>query len=130
MPVVRISLARGKPPEYLAAVSASIYEAMRESYVLAKGDLFHIFEELDAGAFIYDREYVVREQRTDDFMIIQIVSDGRRNVEKTAAIKAICDRLGASPGVKPQDIAIVLSTSSTLEDFSLGYGESAAAPLV
>lgn len=130
MPVVRVSLAKGKSPEYMAAVSESIYGAMREHYVLAEGDLFHIFEQLDAGAFIYDRNYVSASPRTDDFMIVQIVSDARRNTEKTAAIKAICDRLGASPGVKPQDLAIVLSTNSTLEDFSLGYGISAAAPAV
>ncbi len=128
MPVVRISMAKGKSPEYIAAVSKSIYGAMREHYVLAEGDLFHIFEQLDASAFLYDRAYVSPEPRTDDFMLIQIVSDARRKIEKTDAIKAICDRLGASPGVKPQDVTVVLSTNSTLEDFSLGYGVSAAAP--
>ncbi len=130
MPVVRISMAKGKSPEYMAAVSKSIYGAMREQYVLADGDLFHIFEQLDASAFIYDRNYVSAEPRTNDFMIVHIVSDARRNVEKTRTIKAICDKLGASPGVKPQDIAIVLSTNSTLEDFSLGYGVSAGSPIM
>lgn len=128
MPVVRISMVKGKSPEYLAAVSASIYAAMRESYVLAEGDLFHIFEQLDPSAFIYDREYVSQEPRTHEFLLIQIISDARRQIEKIAIIKAICDKLGASPGVKPQDIAIVLSTNSTLEDFSLGYGAPAAQP--
>ncbi len=130
MPVVRISMLKGKSPAYLASLSESIYGAMRDQYVLAKGDLFHIFEQLEASAFIYDRNYVSAEPRTDDFMIVQIISDARRNIEKSALIKALCVRLGASPGVKPQDIAVVLSTNSTLEDFSLGYGASAAPPVV
>jgi hypothetical protein len=58
-------------------------------------------------------------------MIIQSVADGRRVFEKTATIEAISDKLGASPGVLRQDIVVVLHTSLTLEDVSLGYGESA-----
>ena len=60
-------------------------------------------------------------------MIIQVVADARREAEKSATYKAICDRLAASPGVKAQDVTVILSTNSTLEDFSLGYGVSAAA---
>ena len=124
MPIVRITLKKGKSPEFLAAVSDSIYAAMREQFLLDEGDKFHIFEQLDDSTFIYDANFGVREPRTDDFMIIQIVADARRVFEKTATIKAICARLGASPGVLPQNIVVVLYTSLTLEDVSLGYGES------
>ena len=124
MPIVRITLNKGKSPEYLAAVSDSIYTAMREQFLLDEGDKFHILEQLDNSTFIYDRNFGVREARTDDFMIIQIVADARRAFEKTATIKAICDKLGASPGVLPQNVVVVLYTSLTLEDASLGYGES------
>ncbi len=124
MPLVRITLNKGKSPEYLAAVSKSIYSAMLEHYVLAEGDLFHIFEQLDASTFVYDRNFHTPETRTDDFMIIQIVSDGRREAEKAAGFKALCDSLGASPGVKPQDITVLLYTNNTLEDSSFGYGVS------
>ncbi len=126
MPVIRVTLNKGKSPEYLAAVSESIYSALREQFVLSEGDKFHIFEQLDASTFIYDRDFISKQPRTNDFMIIQIVADARRETEKTATFKAICDKLAASPGVKPQDVTVVLSTNSTLEDFSLGYGVSAA----
>ena len=126
MPVIRITLNKGKSPEYLQAVSESIYGALRDQFVLSEGDKFHIFEQLDPSTFIYDRDFVSKEPRTDDFMIIQVVADARREAEKSATYKAICDRLAASPGVKPQDVTVVLSTNSTLEDFSLGYGVSAA----
>ena len=124
MPVVRITLLKGKPREYLAAVSKSIYDALREQFVLSEGDLFHIFEQMEPSTFIFDRNFISKEARTDDFMIIQVVADARREAEKSATFKAICEKLGASPGVKPQDITVVLSTNSTLEDFSLGYGIS------
>lgn len=57
-------------------------------------------------------------------MMIQILADARRVFEKTATIKAICDKLVASPGVAPQDIVVVFGTNLTLEDFSLDYGVS------
>jgi 4-oxalocrotonate tautomerase len=123
MPIVRVALKKGKSPEYLAAVSDSIYAAMREQFLLDEGDRFHIFEQLDDSAFIYDPTFGVREPRTDDFMIVQIVADARRVFEKTATIKAISDKLSASPGVLPQNVVVVLHTSLTLEDVSLGYGE-------
>ena len=122
MPIVRITLKEGKSPEYLAAVSDSVYGAMREHFALPEGDKFHIFEELDSNTFIYDRDFGASEQRTDDFMLIQIVSDARRKSEKTALFKALCERLAALPGVRPQDIAVSLTTTSTLEDASLGDG--------
>lgn len=125
MPLVRITLAKGKSSDYLIKVSDSIYAAMRESFVLAEGDKFHIFEQLDGTSFIYDRDYVSAEPRTDDFMIIQILADARRKDEKIATFKTICDKLATSPGVKPQDLTIIFSTDSTLEDFSLGYGVAA-----
>lgn len=125
MPLVRITLAKGKSPEYLKTVSDTIYSTMLEHFVLAEGDKFHIFEQLEPGAFIYDPDYAVEESRTDDFMIIQIIADARRAVEKAATIKALCENLGTALGVKSQDIVVVLSTNSTLEDFSLGHGISA-----
>ena len=125
MPVIRITLLKGKTPEYLAAVSTSIYSALREEFMLSDGDRFHVFEEMEPHTFLFDRDFASKEPRTDDIMIIQIVADARRKVEKAATYKALCERLGASPGVKPQDIIVTLSTTNTLEDFSLGYGISA-----
>ena len=126
MPIVRITMAKGKSAAYLAAVSDSIYEAMVEKFDLPAGDKFHIFEQLDFGSFVYDRDYASPDQRTDDFMVISVISDARRAAEKTATFEAICRKLGLSPGVKPQDVMVHFITVSTREDFSLGYGISAA----
>ena len=124
MPIVRITLKSGKPPEYLAAVSESIYAAMREHFALDEGDKFHIFEQLDASAFIYDRTFGLSEARTDDFMSVQIESDTRRVFEKIATIKAINEKLVASPGVKPQDVVVMLHPNLSVDDASLGNGVS------
>lgn len=128
MPIVRITLLKGKSPEYLAAISKSLYEAMREEYFLSEGDLFHVFEQLDPEAFIFDRNFGTPVPRTDDFLMVQIVSDARRAVEKSNTFKAIRDKLAESPGVKPQDIVVQLATNNNLEDFSLSFGEAAGVP--
>lgn len=123
MPIVRITLKNGRSPEYLEAVSQSIYSAMREKYNLAEGDKFHIFEELDDDTFKYDRNFGVREPRTDDFMIIQVLSDPRQAFDKLATMKAFAEKLSASPGVNPKDVVVVFHARLAAEDPSLGYGE-------
>lgn len=123
MPIARITLNKGKSPEYLEAISQSIYAAMREQYQLEEGDKFHIFEELDQSTFKYDRNFGVREPRTDDFMIIQLLSDPHRAPDKLATMKALRDKLSASPGVSPHDVVVVFDARLAGEDASLGYGE-------
>lgn len=126
MPLVRITLNQGKSASYLAAVSDSIYQAMLDKCELPENDKFHIFEQVAAGSLVFSPDHASKEPRSDDFMIIQIVADARRKSEKSATFRAICDRLVTSPGVKPQDVMVLFSTTRTLEDFSLGYGVSAA----
>ncbi len=123
MPIVRITLNKGKSPEYLEAISQSIYASMLEQYQLDEGDKFHIFAELDASTFKYDRNFGVREPRTDDFMVIELLSDPRRAPDKLAVMKALKEKLSASPGVNPQDIVVIIDARLASEDASLGYGE-------
>jgi hypothetical protein len=123
MPIARITLNKGKSPEYLEKVSQSIYAAMREDYNLDENDKFHIFQELDATTFKYDRNFGVTESRTDDFMIIDILSDPRQAPVKLATMKALKAKLVESVGLSPQDVVVTFDAKLAGEDASLGYGE-------
>lgn len=123
MPIARITLNKGKSPEYLDKVSQSIYSVMREAYNLDENDKFHIFQELDANTFKFDRNFGVPEPRTDDFMIIDILSDPRQAPVKLATMQALKEKLVESVGLAPQDVVVTFDARLAAEDASLGYGE-------
>jgi hypothetical protein len=73
MPLVRVTLHKGKNQDYLNAVSAAIYQSLVDKYEMAENDLFQIFEQVEPGSFFYDKTYPAgKEHRSADFMMIVI----------------------------------------------------------
>src|ERR1700752_2852308 len=122
MPLVRVTMIKGKSPDYIKKMSDSIYEALVEAYQMAENDLFQIIEQLEAGDLIYDRHYGIKGSRSGDFIIINIESDARRRGEKEAFLARLSDKLAASPGIARDDVLVRLSMTAALEDWSLGGG--------
>lgn len=123
MPLVRIYLPSGKPDAYRTAVSTQVYEAMRETLQVPEGDRFQVITEHNAAQLIADPTYMGM-QRSDDFILIQIfLSRGRTTEAKQALYGRVAERLGASPGIRPDDVMTVL-TEVGLDDWSFGRGEA------
>jgi hypothetical protein len=122
MPLVRVTMIKGKSPEYIKKRSNSIYEALVEAYQMSENDLFQIIEQLEPGDLIYDRRHGIKGKRSDDFMIINIESDARRWDEKEAFLARLSDKLAASPGIARDDVFVRLSMTSGKEDWSFGGG--------
>jgi 4-oxalocrotonate tautomerase len=121
MPLVRIELQRGKPPEYRRALADGIYAAMREAINIPENDRFIVITEHDADDLSYDRNYLGIE-RGDGFVAVQITLRRGRSVEmKQALYRSITDKLAAAPGVRPQDVLITLVENGA-EDWSFGNG--------
>jgi hypothetical protein len=53
MPLTRVSLLKGKPPEYSKAILDGLYQAMRESFGVPEDDRFMLIEEYDKSNFNY-----------------------------------------------------------------------------
>jgi Tautomerase enzyme len=126
MPLVRVTMIKGKSPDYIKKMSDSIYEALVEAYQMAENDLFQIIEQLEPGDLIYDRHYGIKGSRSGDFIIINIESDARRRGEKEAFLARLSDKLAASPGIARDDVFVRLSMTAGLEDWSLGSGIAAS----
>jgi phenylpyruvate tautomerase PptA (4-oxalocrotonate tautomerase family) len=62
MPLVRVTMIKGKSPEYIKKMSDSIYEALVEAYQMSENDLFQIIEQVEAGDLIYDRRHGIKGQ--------------------------------------------------------------------
>ena len=128
MPLVRVTMIKGKSPDYIKKMSASIYEALVEAYQMTENDLFQIIEQLQPGDLIYDHHFGIKGSRSGDFVIINIESDARRRGEKEAFLARLSDKLAASPGIARDDVFVRLSMTAGLEDWSLGSGPRRGTP--
>ena len=121
MPLVRVSLRRGKPAAYRRAVLDGIYRAMRATFDVPEEDRFMVITEHDETDFSYSASYL-GIQRSDDLLLIQLTVSNTRNVEKKKALyREIVAQLAKDPGVRPEDVFINL-VEVTPEDWSFGNG--------
>jgi phenylpyruvate tautomerase PptA (4-oxalocrotonate tautomerase family) len=123
MPLVRISLRRGKSAEYRAAILDGIYAALRETFDVPEDDRFMLVTQHDADEFDYSSRYL-GIARSDDLVIIQITVSNTRTVEKKKTLyRRIVERLADNPGLRPEDVFISL-VEVLPEDWSFGHGRA------
>lgn len=127
MPFTRISLLAGRSPDDLAAISDSLDRALVEAFEVPETDRFAVFHQHQPGELIFDRGYR-GGPRSDDFVLFHVTTGrDRSHATKQAFYARLVERLAASPGIRPQDVMIVIA-NSTFEDWSFASGRSAAAP--
>jgi phenylpyruvate tautomerase PptA (4-oxalocrotonate tautomerase family) len=124
MPLVRISLLRGKSPDYLRAVADAVHRSLVECYDMDDRDRFQIIEEFEPGRLVFDRDYA-GGPRSDDFIIVGVTSRARTTAMKEAFYKRLVERLAESPGMRPHDLFVHLACGLDLEDISFAHGLSA-----
>jgi 4-oxalocrotonate tautomerase len=121
MPLVRVSLRRGKPAAYRKAILEGLYQAMRETFDVPEGDRFMVVTEHDADEFEYDPNYL-GIKRSDDLVILQLtVSNTRPVAQKQKLYQRIVEKLTKNPGLRPEDIFINL-VEVLPENWSFGMG--------
>lgn len=130
MPMSRISLLKGKSPEYLAALSASLHRAMVEAFNVPAKDRFHVIHQHEPHELVFDRDYESEGgPRSDDFVLIAITIGKPRTVElKQAFYRRLVQLLADAPGLRPVDVMVVVSSTSG-EDWSFSGGMPAASLL-
>jgi 4-oxalocrotonate tautomerase len=121
MPLVRVSLRKGKPAAYRKAILDGIYAAMRGAFEVPDEDRFMVINEHDEADFSYSKTYL-GIARTDDLILIQITANNTRTTEKKKAFfRQIVENLKADPGVRPEDVFINL-VEVLPENWSFGNG--------
>jgi 4-oxalocrotonate tautomerase len=121
MPLVRISLRKGKPAAYLAALGEGIHQAMVETINVPADDRFQIFSEHTPEGLVCDRRYLGIE-RTDDAVVIQItLNAGRTLDQKRALYWSLAEKLARDPGLRKEDLLVSL-VEVPRENWSFGNG--------
>jgi phenylpyruvate tautomerase PptA (4-oxalocrotonate tautomerase family) len=121
MPLTRVSLLKGKSPEYRRAILDSLYQAMREVFEIPEDDRFMVIEELEPANFLYGKTYL-GIARDDDLVLVQIVVNNTRGPDKKQALYArIAEILAKSPGIRPENVLVNL-VDVPKENWSFGMG--------
>src|SRR3954466_6119945 len=100
MPLVTLTVRRGKDAAFKTAVLEAVHRVLVESGV-PQADRFHRVLELDAEDFRYDTTYPdLAVPRTDAFVLIEVLLSAGRSVKVKRKIAAILiEGLQASPGL-------------------------------
>lgn len=127
MPLVRISLLKGKSPEYLREISDGVHRALVDAYNIPPDDRFHLFHQHDTSEFIYDADYL-GVHRSEDVVFIHITAGNWRDTAKKKALYAtLAENLGQRPGLRAEDVQVVLS-SNARDEWSFGNGIASYVP--
>lgn len=127
MPLVRITLCKGKSPEFLRDAGNAIQEAL-----VAKGNApadshFQIIDEVPPANLIAHPSYG-GVNRSAGVMVVEITLNAGRTLEvKRALYEEIVRRLGEAVDVRPDDVIISL-IEVTRENWSFGMGRATYVP--
>ena len=121
MPLVQVSLRRGKPAAYHQAIFDGVYRALRETFNVPEDDRCMTITEHDASTFSVSPTYF-GIARSEDAVILQLtVSNTRPREQKQALYRRIVELLGDKPGIRPEDVFINL-VEVLPENWSFGHG--------
>lgn len=121
MPLVRISLIKGKSRDYIGAISDGVHRALMAAFGVPPDDRFQLIQQLDHDDVVYDAGYL-DIHRSDDIVFINIVAGNWRDTEqKKTLFRLIADNLSQDPGLRPEDVLVVLS-SNDRDEWSFGNG--------
>ncbi|HZO02674.1 MAG TPA: tautomerase family protein [Burkholderiales bacterium] len=127
MPLVRISLVKGKPEAYRRKVGDAIHRALVEAVGVPPLDRFQLLTEHELGDIVYDSNYL-GIARTSNLVIVQItLSQGRTLEQKRALYRRIAANLASAVGLRKEDVWINL-VEVAKENWSFGNGIASYAP--
>lgn len=123
MPLVRISLPQGTPPDVRNTIGECVHDAMVETINVPPADRFQVITEHAAGELVVDPTYL-GIARGPVAIIVQItMRAGRTPTQKRALYAAVVRHLHERIGHRPEDVMICL-VENELIDWSFGNGEA------
>jgi phenylpyruvate tautomerase PptA (4-oxalocrotonate tautomerase family) len=122
MPLVRISVLKGKRPAWRQQLGDAVHEALVKTINVPVQDRFQLLSEHEPGDLVYDPGYL-GIARSNDIVIVQItLSVGRTLTQKRALYRRIAENL-ARLGVRREDVWVNL-VEVAKENWSFGLGEA------
>ena len=127
MPLVRITLARGRSAADRQAIADGVHQALVETAAVPPDDRFQSVHEVAGSDLHWSATYLGLE-RTADVVFVQIfLNVGRTPDVKKALYARIADKLAAAPGLRKEDVLVNL-VEVPRENWSFGGGAMSYPP--
>lgn len=121
MPMTQVFLLKGKSREYLQAISDRLHQALVDAFEVPPDDRFQIIHQREPEEFVFDRHYM-GGPRSDDFVLFCVTAGKLRSTAtKQAFYKKLVQLLSQSPGMRPEDVMVVINTTQT-DEWSFSEG--------
>lgn len=115
MPLVNISVLKGKSPQYIKAIADGINSAVIETMGFPADDRYQIIHEVDPHCLQF-------QERTEDRVMMHLVMRaGRSNKSKQAFYAKAVQNLKADPGIDPNNVLLTITENHDI-DWSFGDG--------
>ncbi|HLI13903.1 MAG TPA: tautomerase family protein [Alphaproteobacteria bacterium] len=121
MPLARISLRKGKSPAYIRAIADGVHEALVETYNVPPDDRFQLIHQHGPEEMIYDADYLGVHRSADVVFIHLTAGNWRDTGTKQALYKRIAEKLAKKPGLRPEDVQVILNPNAR-DEWSFGNG--------
>lgn len=109
MPLVNISILKGKSPEYIKAIADGVNSAVIETMGFPLDDRYQIITEHEP----YCLEYQNRDE--DRVMMFLIMRGGRAPEAKRAFYKKVVENLAENPGINPANVLISIVENTDID---------------
>jgi phenylpyruvate tautomerase PptA (4-oxalocrotonate tautomerase family) len=121
MPLVNISLVKGKARDYIRSIADGVHRALHEAYNAPVDDRFQLIHQYEAEDLIYDANYLGIHRSSDIVFVHIVAGKWRDTATKKAFYKRVIELLAEKPGIRPEDVQIILSPNDR-DDWSFGNG--------
>jgi 4-oxalocrotonate tautomerase len=126
MPLIQISLVKGKSPKYIKAVADGIHQALQTAWKIPKNDRFQMISEYKKSHFHFDKT-IWGVKRSDHVIVIYITSIQRSIEMKKKLYRELIKVLTKNPKVRKEDIFVTI-VQVDRENWSFGNGLAQLAP--
>lgn len=128
MPLVRITLAAGRPAAERRLIADAVQGALVGAANVPPDDRFQVVQEVPADALIWNAGYL-GQSRSPQVVFIEITLNAGRTVEvKKALYAAIAEGLATAVGLRPDDVLVNL-VEVPRENWSFGGGAMSYPPV-
>lgn len=121
MPISRISLLKGKSPDYLRALSDGLHQALVDTFEVPLADRFQVIHQHEPNELVFDRDYLGGPRSADSVFIDITIGRPRTAAAKQHLYQRLVQLLEQGPGIRPEDVMVVVHTTQP-EDWSFGGG--------
>jgi phenylpyruvate tautomerase PptA (4-oxalocrotonate tautomerase family) len=124
MPLVRLSIQRGRTPEQKRAIADAVYEAMREAINIPENDRFILVDEKAPEDVFMDSNFMSDGRTTAAILVEITLRAGRTDEMKASLYRRIAERIGKAENIADADIMVVLHENQSADwSFSGGVAQ-------